>query len=169
VTGLDWLFVRRGAVFAALALAGLPFAYPSPQSLLLGLPLVVLGHAGRVASFSWLGGQGRTRDPAPPSGRVVNGPYRLRHPVYVSNAVLASGLVVSAGVGAVGAAALIGLALGAYGLLAWREERQLQGVPPRPAVRASWLLALRWERSSFATTAAALLVLGGLAAMRGGL
>jgi protein-S-isoprenylcysteine O-methyltransferase Ste14 len=131
----------------------LALAHPSSTTLALGAGLSGAGHLGRIAAFRWLGGVGRTRDPGPPAARVVGGPYRLRHPVYLANGVVAAGLVLAAGLSPPGALASLVLVAAVYGLLAVREERLLAGLPRVPGEPAPWGRALRWERSSLLTTA----------------
>lgn len=120
--------------------------------MILGVVLASIPLALRAWAFAHLGGQGRTRDPAPPAARVRSGPYaRLSHPVYVANSGLAGCMLVAA------APPLgIGIALGGtvalfYTLLAWREGGQLAGLPLVDG-RPAWRRVPRWERSTWATT-----------------
>lgn len=117
-------------------------------------PWIVAGLALRAWSFAYLGGQGRTRDPSAPSGRVVSGPYaRIEHPVYVANLLVATGLTVAiAPPGTVAAIALGGVG-GLYAVLAARESDQVRGLDPDRRPRRTLRQVARSERSTWVTVA----------------
>ena len=146
--------MARGPLLAILAASALILGQPSPRSILLGAGLALAPLALRAWAFAHLGGQGRTRDPAPPSARVRSGPYgRLSHPVYIANLGLAVAMLVAAAPPWAAGSGL-GITVAAfYGLLAAREGAQLVDLP---AVRRrpTWRRVPRWERSTWATTAA---------------
>ena len=123
------LFRNRGGVFCALALLALATAGPRSALVVPGLLLVLVGCALRCWAFTYLGPQGRTRDPAPPRERVTNGPYRLfSHPVYLGNVVIAGGLLLCAAPPVGIAVALLVVVLATYFVLGRREGRQLNSV-----------------------------------------
>ena len=136
-------------------------AHPSTGSLARGAALVFSGLMGRLWAISWIGRDARTRDPGPPDVRVTGGPYRLRHPLYLSNIVLGAGLCVACRP----SLTLLTLSLTAlttfYLALAVREERHLRhaAVEEGTRTRTQWFKAARAERSSWATAASVLGVL----------
>ena len=135
-------------------------AAPSAWTLLWGVLIAAPALLLRAWAFAHLGGQGRTRDPAPPTHRVRSGPYaRLHHPVYLANVLLAAGMLAAAGLPRSWALALLVGVLGFYGLLAWRESAQLPGLPVA-APRVTWARVARWERSTWITTALWFTLLG---------
>ncbi len=159
-------FRWRGPVLAALGVAVALFARPSPRSLLLGAPWIAAGLLLRAWAFRHLGSSGRTRDPAPPSGRVRTGPYGLLpHPVYVSNLLVVGGLLTTASLSAGAAIAAMALPSGLYLMLAVRESRQLEALTQRPSAGLSPLQLARSERSTWLSVAALLAaqLAGGLA------
>jgi len=145
------LFQVRGWLLGAVALLALFVASPRLGMLLIGLSVVFVGCALRCWSFSHLGPQGRTRDPGAPTQRVVSGPYRsVSHPVYLSNLLIAIGLLLSASPPVVvGAGLLLGVVL-LYGILARRESRQLRTVcQVTRGRRMGWAEVARSERSTW--------------------
>ncbi len=140
------------------------FAQPTHSSLVLGGTVSMLGLAARLWAISWIGPSARTRDPAPPNVRLVTGPYRLRHPLYIANTVVAIGFGLASKAHLT--ALTLGLAsvVGFYALLAWREGQALtlHGTPEGTRPRLSLRAAARAERSTWVTGALAFGVLGGL-------
>ena len=137
-----------------VAIFALAASSPTSESLLLGglaaLPALWL----RAWAFAHLGGRGRTRDPAPPAGRVRGGPYGwATHPVYVANVGLAAAMLVAGRPAVAFSAPLLALVAGFYAVLGARESAQLVSLPTvdRPP---DWRSVPRWERSTWATTAA---------------
>ena len=96
VTG--WLLVAAQiAVFVILAV--LPWRSPSPLSIALALPFVVIGGWLGLAAFTTLGGA-LTPTPVPIAGAGLRtwGPYsRIRHPIYTSVLSLTLAAVILAG------------------------------------------------------------------------
>lgn len=157
-----WLFEQRGAVAGTLAIIAVLGGRPTVGSFVLGGLLSAPFLALRAWAFAFLGGQGRTRDPAPPAARVVSGPYRfVKHPVYVANMGLALALVIGARVAPGPAGLLAGLAAALWLTLAWREDEILEGLSERGG-EADWMAVRRSERSTWMAGAIA----AGLLALR---
>ena len=148
----EYLFRYRGWILGAVALAFVVAADPSGASLWAGAAVSLVGLLLRLWAISWIGPAARTRDTRAPSVRVTGGPYRLRHPLYVANVLVAAGFAwacrpsltqLTVGVAAVTAFYLV---------LAGREEKALavgrvpDGVRPRLTLRKT----LRTERSTWA-------------------
>jgi protein-S-isoprenylcysteine O-methyltransferase Ste14 len=145
------LFRIRGWVLGAAGLFALTAASPRLGMLLTGLAVVFLGCALRCWAFSHLGSQGRTRDPTAPAQRVVTGPYRsVAHPVYLSNLLIAIGLLLSASPPVVVATPLLVTVVLLYGILARRENRQLRELcEVIGGKRMGWAEVARSERSTW--------------------
>lgn len=148
------LFRLRGVVLGAVGVAVAVGAQATAHSLLVGLPALMAGLGLRAWAFSHLGPGGRTRDPSPPASRATTGPYRwLRHPVYVGNLLVAAGLLLVARLPPGLTATAASVVVGCYGLLAWRESRQLDGVPARRGVVLRGEGLVRSERSTWLSVA----------------
>ena len=145
------LFRLRGWILASFALLALAAASPRPGLLAVGMSAVAAGCALRCWAFSHLGPQGRTRDPAAPGKRVTSGPYRsFSHPIYLSNLVIAAGLLLCASPPPSVAATLLAAVVVLYGLLGYRESRQLVAVRQVcGGRRMSWQKVARSERSTW--------------------
>lgn len=154
-------FRYRGWFLGCVALTVLACSQPTTRSFLLGLPCLTLGLAARSWAFVYLGSTGRTRDPAPPSERVVGGPYRwFNHPVYLANVCVALGIVLAASPGPAFSVCVALLVVGFYRLLALREEGLLVGLPARASRSIHSVAALaRCERSSWMTLSLVVLAL----------
>jgi protein-S-isoprenylcysteine O-methyltransferase Ste14 len=150
----DGLFRWRGSLLLLPAVLALLSSRPGAGTLPAALPWLAAGLALRAWSFSWLGGQGRTRDPGPPAVRVIGGPYALfEHPVYLANVAVALGLLIAAAPpGWLAAALALGL-VAFYGALAAREGAQLAGLPTRGQPVAGLARVARTERSTWAVVA----------------
>jgi len=146
-------------VLGAVAVALLFFDAPGHTTLPVAVPWLLAGLGLRAVAFRHLGGQGRTRDPSPPSGHVVTGPYsRLEHPVYVANLLIAAGLVFAmAPPDRVAAAGLI-IVTGLYVALAARESEQLRSLPIERRAPRTWPQVARSERSTWLTVGVVLLL-----------
>jgi len=134
-----------------LALLALATAAPSAGGLAVGSAAMLLGCSLRCWAFSHLGAAGRTRDPGPPVSRVVTGPYaHVAHPVYLSNLLIAVGMLLAASPPWVLAAGLFALLASLYFVLALRESRQLAQVTgTRDGKQMSWWALARSERSTW--------------------
>lgn len=155
----DLLFRHRGAVLALPALLALAAGRPGAATIALAMPWLLGGLALRAWAFSWLGGEGRTRDPGPPRRRVRGGPFPwLAHPVYLGNVAVAAGMAVAARPAGWVAAGLLGLVTALYAVLAGREDRLLRGIVARQGRPAGFRLVARWERSTWAAVGVFLLL-----------
>jgi len=148
------LFRWRGVLLGLLGLVVALGARPDRTSLTAALPLLLGGLALRGWAFRHLGSTGRTRDPAPPTSRVTSGPYAwFPHPVYLANALLAVGLLVSARLPLpLGAAAAVVLAA-LYLALAVRESAQIAAAPIRVSAGLTVRELARSERSTWLSVA----------------
>lgn len=161
------LFAWRGVVLGVVGVTIALPAEPTLGSLGLALPWLLAGLVIRAWAFRTLGPRGRTRDPAPPSGRVDAGPYRwLRHPVYVGNVCIAAGIVTSAALPAVFAMTVILFVVMFYALLAGRETAQVRDLPVREPAGLGAAALLRSERSTLLSVGALLLLQGIVAVTR---
>ncbi len=152
----DILFAHRGGFLGVAAAVLIAVGTPSATSVVQGSLLALVGLSLRLWAISWIGPAARTRDPAPPAARVVGGPYRVRHPLYLANVLAGTGLTIACRPSlTVLTVTLFGL-VGFYALLAWREETDLRRVAPGVLPRLSWIRALRTERSTWATAVIAL-------------
>ena len=153
------LFAWRGVVLGAVGVLVALSAEPTARSLGLALPWLLVGLVMRAWAFRSLGPMGRTRDPAPPAGRVEAGPYRwLRHPVYVGNVCIAVGIIASAALPATLAMGVLLFVVLLYTLLAGRETAQLRDLPVREPAGLGAAALLRSERSTFLSVGALLLL-----------
>lgn len=144
-----------------VAVALLAADSPGASTHAIAAPWILAGLGLRAWAFGHLGGQGRTRDPSPPGGRVYTGPYaRLEHPVYVANLLVAAGLVLAiAPPGPLAAIALIGVS-GLYLVLSGRESAQIRRLPVELRPRKTVAEVARSERSTWVTVALLLLLAG---------
>lgn len=153
------LFALRGLALLVPTAGLLAVAHPEPRSWVVGGAVLGVGLVCRAWAFAHLGGGGRTRAVERPPQRVRSGPYRwVEHPVYGANLLMAGGLVVIGRPPVVPGLALLAGVAGFYVVLARREGRQLIGVPDC-WVSPRWSRVPRWERSTWATTAALVLAL----------
>jgi protein-S-isoprenylcysteine O-methyltransferase Ste14 len=88
------LFKLRGLVPVPFVILLLLFADPRPWSWAVGLPLILLGEAGRVWGVGYTGGATRARD-LRAKVLCTRGPFAyVRNPLYLFNAVIVLGTVV---------------------------------------------------------------------------
>jgi protein-S-isoprenylcysteine O-methyltransferase Ste14 len=141
-----WLYRHRGATAVPFVALLLMDANPTPNRWLLGLPLVAAGELLRLWAAGHIGDHSRGRTMRSPR-LVTSGPYaRMRHPLYVGNALATAGLLV------VGRAFEPGLALGfgaafltQYALFIRREEAlQADAAPAEWADYAARVPAVGW-------------------------
>jgi len=95
---IGWLLVAA-QVFVIVVLAVLPWRTPSPISIVLAIPFVVLGGWLGLSAFGTLG-NALTPTPVPISGAGLrtSGPYALvRHPIYTSVLSLTFAALIAAG------------------------------------------------------------------------
>jgi protein-S-isoprenylcysteine O-methyltransferase Ste14 len=106
----------------------------------------------RAWAFAHLGGQGRTRDPRAPEGRVASGPYaHLDHPVYLANLLAAAGLILAVAPPPAFAGVALVLTVALYAVLAARESAQVRGLPVVLRPRRTVAQVARSERSTWLT------------------
>jgi protein-S-isoprenylcysteine O-methyltransferase Ste14 len=144
-------------LLAAWAIGILVLASPTKSSVAVGLLVSLTGLTARLWTISWIGPAARTNLTDAPDLRIVAGPYRLRHPLYLANTLVGVGFVwacrPSLTVFTIGVVALFAF----YGALAGREDLLLKnaevpnGVRPRLTLGSSF----RAERSTLATAAGA--------------
>ena len=144
-------------LLAGWAIGILLLARPTKSSVLVGLLVALTGLTARLWTISWIGPAARTNLTDAPDLRIVEGPYRLRHPLYLANTLVGLGFIWACRpaltVLTIGGGALFAF----YGVLASREDLLLKnaevpdGVRPRLTLGASF----RAERSTLATAAAA--------------
>ena len=158
------LFRCRGPVLGVFACVFVLFARPTHGSLLLGGTVSMVGLAVRLWAISWIGPAARTRDPAPPNVRLVTGPYRLRHPLYIANTVVAMGFGLASHVPLTVLTPSCIAVAAFYAALAWREDQglKLDGTPEGTRPRLSARATVRAERSTWATALVAFGVLAWL-------
>jgi len=134
------LFRWRGAI-GVLAF-GVVFwlARPTFGSCLLGLPIVLVGLATRFWASGYIGIEGRVREIGGQEGgvrraeegtthrRIVTGPYRIiRHPLYIGNFLLVTGMLAALRPALWLAAAVLAGFILEYGLIIAAEEKDLSG------------------------------------------
>jgi len=113
-------------------------ARPTFGSCLLGLPIILVGLATRFWASGYIGVEGRVREIGA-SRRLVAGPYRLlRHPLYIGNFLLVTGMLVALRPAVwLAVVVLAGFVL-EYAMIAVAEERDLrQKWPSGPVVKWS--------------------------------
>jgi hypothetical protein len=123
-----FLFRWRGVI--GLAAFGVLFwvARPTFGSCLAGLAFVLAGLAVRFWASGYIGIEGRAREIGA-SRRIVSGPYRLlRHPLYVGNFLLVTGMLVALRPGVVVSVAVLVLFVVEYSLIVVAEEAMLSGL-----------------------------------------
>ena len=145
------LFRHRGVILFAVALIALALASPSVGSVVVGSCLLLLGISLRAWAFVYLGAVGRTLDPACPQQRVVGGPFGwFSHPVYASNILIATALVLAAAPGPLRSLLLMVPVILLYFALGARERLQLRDVTEkRSAPQLSLSELARSERSTW--------------------
>jgi len=120
-----FLFRWRGVI--GLAAFGVVFwlARPTVGSCFAGLAFVLAGLAVRFWASGYIGIEGRAREIGA-SRRVGNGPYRLlRHPLYVGNFLLVTGMLVALRPGVVVSVAVLLLFVLEYAIIVAAEERYI--------------------------------------------
>jgi hypothetical protein len=133
-----FLFRWRGAIGATAYAAVFLFGRPVPASCLLGLGPMVIGLGLRFWAMAYIGPNARTGEIGA-SARVRSGPYQLlRHPLYLGNFIVVSGMLWSLMPPVwLAAVVLVGFIV-EYGLIIAAEERQLARVE---SVRPGFSLA----------------------------
>ena len=121
-----WLYRHRGATAVPLAVYVVWAARPTFGAFACGALLALAGEALRVAALRHAGAHTRGRNLRAPH-LATGGPYaRLRHPLYVGNALACAGLLTASRAGWPGFPALFALLFAAqYALFIRREERFL--------------------------------------------
>jgi protein-S-isoprenylcysteine O-methyltransferase Ste14 len=121
-----FLFRWRGVI--GLAAFGVVFwlARPTVGPCFAGLAFVLAGLAVRFWASGYIGIEGRARE-IDASRRVTSGPYRLlRHPLYVGNFLLVTGMLVALRPGIVVSVAVLVLFVLEYAIIVVAEERDLE-------------------------------------------
>ena len=188
-TQLGGLFFRyRDVLPVPLALLMVKVARPRALNWLIGLPLVFLGELVRLWGLRYIGPTTRTRDICA-DRLVTGGPYaRVRHPLYLANALKVLGLLVIAGHLPFALLTLAFYALEFVTMIPFEEQFLEQKFPeafalykeavpvflPNGSVFNSdfeahftWTEALRSERRTFMSTGLILGVLGLAGLFRG--
>ncbi len=89
-------FKYRAVIMAVVAIGLLLVSKPTPKSIGLGIPLVVLGEIVRVWSLSHIGNKSRSQE-AETEQLTVTGPYSLtRNPLYWGNYLDGLGITIMA-------------------------------------------------------------------------
>jgi protein-S-isoprenylcysteine O-methyltransferase Ste14 len=121
------LFRWRGAI-GVLAF-GFVFwlARPTPAACLFGVPSLLVGLAVRFWASGYIGIEGRAGEIGAKQ-RIVSGPYRLlRHPLYIGNSLLVTGMLVALRPAVwVAGVVLVGFVV-EYALIVAAEEKDLLG------------------------------------------
>jgi hypothetical protein len=121
-----FLFRWRGVIgFAAF---GVVFwlARPTFGSCLLAIPIVLVGLATRFWASGYIGIEGRVREIGA-SRRIVSGPYRLlRHPLYVGNFLLVTGMLIALRPAVWVAVVVLAGFIGEYAMIVVAEERDVR-------------------------------------------
>ena len=150
------LYRRRGWVGAAGYAVVLLFSAASVRSVLLSLPLAVVGMALRVWAAAYIGPIARGREIAV-DRRVVGGAYHwFRHPLYVGNTFLVVAVLLALRPPAwVTVLVLVGYVF-EYWTIAREEERALAGRQPLEATFSLCQAAAEWHTLAAVAAAYAL-------------
>jgi protein-S-isoprenylcysteine O-methyltransferase Ste14 len=128
------VFKNRGALLVPVALVLLVFGRPTVQSAIIGVVVAAIGEALRIWAVGYSGVTTRAAIVTAPA-LITGGPYGVvRNPLYLANAIIALGFLISfsGGVSLLEAAimtAVVGLLVcGVYAIIIPLEESYLAGV-----------------------------------------
>lgn len=164
---LGLCYARRGALLAAWAVGILVLASPTKSSVSVGLLVTLMGLTARLWTISWIGPAARTNLTDAPDLRIVAGPYRLRHPLYLANTLVGVGFIWACRPTLTVLILGVSVLFAFYAALAGREDLLLKKAGVRNGVRPRLTLgsSFRAERSTLATAGVAYGLLVAWAAM----